>query len=83
MTTHGSSRERRDAAQPGRAAGGFEIEKEHAHDLAESQRQDHQVDAADAQRGRADDQPGDRGQQRAAAGSAMRMNGHLPWSGPR
>ena len=57
-TTHRQLRERADAAEAGGAAGRLEIEEEDADDLAEAERQDHQIDAAHAQRRRADDEPG-------------------------
>ena len=60
---------------PDGAAGRLEIEEEHAHDLAEAQRQDHQVDAADAQRGRADHQARHGG--RAAAGNERDDERHI------
>ena len=56
-TTCHSSVSGANAAHARRPAGRLEIEEEHANDLAEAERQDHHVDAADAQRRRADDQP--------------------------
>ena len=66
-------RERADAAHSRRAAGRLEIAEEHADDLAETKRQDHDVDAADPQRRRSDDEARDRS--RAAARGKRDANG--------
>ena len=55
----------RDAGEAARAADRFDVEDEHADDLAEAERHDGQVVAAQAQRRQPDDVSADRGRERA------------------
>ena len=69
--------QRRNSAKAGRPARGLEVQEEDTDDLAETERQYHHVDAANAQRRRADDEAGNSRWPPPAA--SAKANGRLPW----